>query len=187
MTSLRPRRLAIAARGALNADVRPHEMSAAAFRKSITSAMEGYLRNAGFRKRADVFVRPVADVFHLVALQASQSSTRNNLKVTVNLAVQVPALAESPANLSISTAHWSQRLGHCLPKPSDVWWTASTPEQATFVAAQIVEALQQYGVPALESLSDSSALLKLWESGKSPGLTRHQAARYAAALHDRAV
>jgi hypothetical protein len=40
-------------------------------------------------------------------------------------------------------------------------------------------ALKAHGIPALDRLPDLAALLALWDSGQSPGLTPAEARRYA--------
>jgi hypothetical protein len=74
-----------------------------------------------------------------------------------------------------------------MSQRSDRWWTVSSPADARRVAAEISRGLSEFGLPALEKVSSTSDLLQLWESGQSPGLTRQQAARYAAELRESAV
>ncbi len=146
------------------------------YKATVLEAMSEVLRPAGFRKRGLVFHRSVADVVHLVSLQSSQASTAVAVRLTVNVAVWVPGLARA-RDPDIWSAHWRQRLGHLMPEPRDRWWRISCESDALSASCQIRMAIAGYAVPALDALSSSEALVSLWQSGRSPGLTRAQAER----------
>ena len=140
------------------------------------------LKARGFKKRDATFRKPIGEVVHLVSLQSSTSNTRNHVRVTLNLAVWCNILDGSGAAPSVSTAHWKSRIGDLMPVKSDLWWALPQSDEHGAVSAEILSALEEYGLPALDGLANSASLLALWESGKSPGLTRVQAARYSELL-----
>jgi hypothetical protein len=67
-----------------------------------------------------------------------------------------------------------------MPNPTDRWWSASSSAEAEQAADLIAEALTKFGVPALDAIPNAFALYDLWKSGRSPGLTAVQAAKYLA-------
>src|SRR3569623_3496837 len=146
------------------------------FMLQILAAVSEVLRPAGFRKMGTLFTRDFADGVHLVTVQAGVGSTADSVRTTVNLGVWVPALApdEKP---DIWSAHWQVRLGFLMPEKRDVWWDAASDDEARAVAERIAEAVRACGLPALSRLSNRRALLDLWRTGLTPGLTVGSAER----------
>ena len=154
-------------------------MSTAPYKDTILAAMSELLRPVGFRKSGATFTRPLSDVVHLIGLQSSQSSTSTCFRMTLNLAVWVPAAAEDGNNgPDILSAHWRQRIGTLMPERNDHWWVISSEEEGKVAVQEIGHALRAYGLTALDGLSTSEALARLWRSGASPGLTQRLAQRY---------
>jgi len=145
-------------------------MPAKEYKRRILEVMAEVLRAAGFRKKGTHFARDIADVVHLVTLQSSVGSTADAVRVTVNLGVWVPAL-EGDAIPDIWSAHWRERLGFVMPDKRDVWWDAASEGEARVVADRIANAVRDFGLPALSRLANRRALLDLWRTGSSPGLT----------------
>ena len=106
-------------------------------------------------------------------------TARTELIFTVELAVVARALASiDPTNrqvtdheLSTAPPHWVRRLGHLAPSGRDTWWTIG---EAPTEVEEALRWLEAYGFPALRRLSTAEALIQLWESGASPGLTEPQ-------------
>jgi hypothetical protein len=160
-------------------------MSTAPLKNVVLALMAELLRPVGFRKAGSLFTRALPTVFHLISLQSSTSSTASSLRVTVNIAVWVPSLAEATQRPDVSSSHWRQRIGTLMPEHSDRWWTVTTKREAPSAAADMIAAVQQFALPALAALETSAALADLWESGASPGLTEFQAQRYLHRLHEK--
>lgn len=153
-------------------------MPATDYKRTILEAIAEALRPIGFRKKGAHFTKAEADVVHLVSLQSSSSSTAEAVRVTVNLGVWVSAL-EADAKPDIWSAHWRERLGFLMPENRDVWWNAASDDEAKSTGATIASAIRTFGLRALGSLATRRALLDLWKSGRSPGLTEAQAKRLA--------
>jgi hypothetical protein len=152
-------------------------MSAKECKKAIVAEMGKVLSPAGYRNRGSQFTRDAGDVVHLVSLQASTASTSTALKATVNVAIWIPALEED-AKPNVWSAHWRNRLGHLTPEHSDIWWHASSAEEAKSSGAKIANAIREFALPLLETFATRRALLALWETGVSPGLTSVEADRF---------
>lgn len=155
----------------------------------ILQEMCSVLKPAGFTKRAKTFVRSPSDVIQFVNLQSSVSSTRNFVKVTVNLSVFSCLLAdllsedEITARPGVCVSHWLQRIGYFMSERNDYWWRINTDEEAAAAGKQIAQVLAEHGLPMLDKLSSTAELKALWESGKGGGISRLQKERYLAALN----
>lgn len=160
-------------------------MAAPEYKKAILAVLAEVLGPAGFRKSGSVFKRSRADVVHLLSLQSSTESTAATLRVTVNLAIWIEALADERSKPDVSASQWRQRIGFLLPGHQDHWWIVRSDDEVLSVASQIRSAVVKHGLPALESLSSTADLTALWESNRSPGLTAIQAQRYLAQLRSK--
>jgi hypothetical protein len=145
----------------------------------VLVALTAALKARGYAKSGSTFRFHNADTIFIISLQSSTSSTSAMAKVTVNLGVHIPVLQDpQQKNPSSWSAHWHERIGHLLPEKDDVWWSIRTVDESRSVAAEIVRCVEQFGLPALAQVSTVSAIQRLWESGRSPGLTGGQRARY---------
>lgn len=146
-------------------------MSATSYKQIVASATHELLASRQFKKKALVFSRAFPDVVQFVTLQSSTSSTATELKLTVNLGVLIPSLNEAGRPRDVWSSHWNQRLGALLPMPSDRWWQISSDQEASVAAGEIVAGLRDFGLPILDELTTKAALVALWQSGRSPGIT----------------
>ncbi len=150
----------------------------------ILQHLQAVLKPQGFRRRGKTFVADGADVTLLVNLQSSTSSTKDELLVTVNLAVHSLALAERVYNeeairsKSVWDSHWSRRIGFLTEHQQDYWWRIGDDEQAERASRHMAYILAEDGLPALREVDSTAKLKALWEQGQSPGLTEAQRVRY---------
>ncbi len=139
--------------------------------------MRAVLLSFGFKKQGNTYARSVGDVVHLINLQSSRTSSAAILHCTINLGVVVPRLESPWLKADIGRTHWSERLGH-LAGQNDRWWTATSSGDAEAAGDEITTLLETVGLRALDDLSSSDALCRLWETGVGPGLTDTQRRRY---------
>lgn len=141
-------------------------------------ALSELLRPLGYRKSSLLFSRSLHDVVHLIEVQGSRRSTAEEAKFTVNVGVFSPMLiypdVRATTKPSIPRAHWRQRLGVLSPENKDIWWTVRTEQQAESAVVDIATRIERFALPALGQLQQLDALVTLWKSGRSPGLTEHQ-------------
>jgi hypothetical protein len=157
-------------------------MAAAVLKTRILAGLADLLQPLGFRRRGQIFDRPSSDVVHLIGFQSSQTGTAQLARVTLNLGIWVPALSDREARSSVWDAHWHERLGHLTDHQADQWWEVSNDASAAATTHEICSQLLLFGIPALEKIPDSTALLAVWDAGMSPGLTKLQRERYKVAL-----
>lgn len=142
------------------------------------------LKVRGFVRRGPVFRLVNRNKCGIIEFQRSDESSSEKVVFTINLGIVCGELLDSgpssAAKSHIIDAHLRQRLGMLLPDRSDKWWEAS-PDRAS-VAQEIVGLLSTVAVPYVESHMATEALIALWESGQSPGLTAVQRTRYLSKL-----
>jgi hypothetical protein len=148
-------------------------------RDALVAGLRDALKSAGFKMRGAVFHRRSGDVVHLIGLQSSIDSPGQIPQITINLAIWCKRFAAAGTEPSVIASHWRCRLGDLMPVGSDVWWVLSGKASVARATQEITSALKAYGLPELDRLCDSAALLQLWASGRSPGITAAQAKRYA--------
>jgi hypothetical protein len=153
-----------------------------AWKKLAAAPVASLLKPRGFRKAGLVFSASRPGVVLLIALQSSQGSTRESLKITCNLGIWVDQLADERISVSVWESHWRERIGFFLPEPQDYWWTCTDDESATKAGDEITSLLKQRALPEMESLASPTALANLWSSGCSPGLTEYQRVEYLSKL-----
>lgn len=84
--------------------------------RRLVGELSEILRPLGFKARARVFNRSVANVVHLVEVKASRGHSQAASSFTVNVGVCVPRL-DPEHSASVAGAHWRERLGFLPPRP----------------------------------------------------------------------
>lgn len=148
--------------------------------KQLSNLVASSLKDIGFEQRGSTIRKINGDSCLLVAFQRSDRSTETRCRFTVNLALLNMRISNSDpraSKLDVTEAHLRVRLGE-LAFREDKWWELVSTSDVAAEAHGIIRPLQSVGIPYLEQFSNSSALLKLWSAGKSPGLTAAQRTRY---------
>jgi hypothetical protein len=152
----------------------------------LLEAVSSELKNAGYRRRGDALLVESEGNTGLIEFQRSVGSTPGALRFTVNLAVHIGTLEGGSQRRRTSTsAHLRRRLGHFMTPPTDKWWQIDSTTNERVLAAEILQPLLEIGVPFVERHLKTSAVVALWESGESPGLTAVQRERFLALLKER--
>jgi Domain of unknown function (DUF4304) len=158
--------------------------------KPVLTALSAILKPRGYVKSGSTFRLRNSDTVCIISLQSSTSSTSALAKVRVNLGVHVPALQDPDRPEETPSAwstHWHERIGHLLPEKNDVWWFIHSVEEGSAIATETVGCMERFGLPALAQVSTVPALRRLWESGRSPGLTEAQRVRFLQQLEEAAA
>jgi hypothetical protein len=152
-------------------------MSLTHWKGLVSAPVGGLLKQREFRKSGLKFYSIRSEATLLVGLQSSVGSTREVLRITCNLAIVLHALA-SRDNHDIWNSHWRKRIGDFMPEPWDHWWICSTDETARRAGREMAELLENQALSEMEQLASRAAMIALWNSGRSPGLTEYQRAEY---------
>ncbi len=147
----------------------------------VVDAVAATLKESGFSRRGRIFRLARDGNCAVVEFQRSLSSTRDLIRFTLNTGVVCGALLDdgpaAAAKARFIDAHLSERLGRLLPTPTDKWWDVSTNSDLKSAIAEIDQLLMLGAVPYLQAHLTNNALITLWESGRSPGLTEGQRQR----------
>ena len=147
----------------------------------VVDSVAATLTENGFSRRGRVF-RFVRDGnCAVVEFQRSSPSTHDLIRFTLNAGVVCGALLDDgragATKARFIDAHLSERIGRFLPAPTDKWWDLGASNDLEATIAEINRLLKTKAVPYLKAHLTNSALVDLWESGKSPGLTEGQRQR----------
>ena len=122
----------------------------------------------------------------IIEFQRSDTSSDDRIIFTINVGVVCGDLLDSErtdiGRSSIVDAHLRTRLGALLDTPNDMWWELNAISEADALTTELLELLVSKAVPFLERHMNEQALVALWESGRSPGLTAVQRARFLSEL-----
>ena len=117
------------------------------------------LRRLGLKGSGRNHVLPDPDYFLPIAFQGDRYNTADSVSFTVNLAAinrreweegWQPWWGKAPTATVQAPVGRYMRLGHLMPQQRDVWWALTGDTDASQLAAEIVAAIREHGLPALE-------------------------------------
>ena len=147
--------------------------------RAVASRLSAY----GFVQRGSVLRKQAGMNVALIEFQLSDKTTKDRVVFTINLGVFCGALAGGlSGNPTVMDAHLRKRLGFLLPQGEDKWWELTTQTNLAELGDEISAGLAERARPFLDEYLDNKALLALWESGQSPGLTAGKRAEFLAHL-----
>ena len=132
------------------------------FRGFLRDLVPPAMRSAGLRGSAGRYCLPSPSCFALVGFRKSEWSTGSAVTFTVSLKVvsrEVWKLARADQSLLPQTpapttrypvAEWSPRIASLMPGGHDHWWWLWPGQQLEPLAAEVIGALTDYGLPALQ-------------------------------------
>ena len=150
--------------------------------------MLAFLRQHGFVRKGNAFIRELEQVTHVIDTQSSTSTTRDRLNLTINTGVfskRIGSLQQKPVHgISTPYCRWTKRIGEYLPQHDDKWWVVESEDAAHIVSSEIIDHLSSFVLPELNRLTHTNDLRDLWESGRSPGLTSGQRDKLQGLIQD---
>ena len=139
-------------------DLSAQETFAVMMKRTVAPA----LRDMGFKGSGQVFTLPTPTHFATIGFQKSAYSDASDVRVTANVsAVAVSAWetaraersylpAKPAANTFYGSFAWQKRIGELRPDGEDLWWAIPAGADPTPVAAEIIETVRQYALPAMK-------------------------------------
>lgn len=97
----------------------------------VANSLAAKLRQHGFSKPANVYVRSSGDVFHMVDVQYSRWNDAKEVSFTLNCGVYVPGVTSRLGNLpepkkpKVTDCCITVRVGMLTESRLDVWWKVS--------------------------------------------------------------
>lgn len=150
--------------------------------EQVLKAAAQRLAFAQFARRGQTFRKKVRENVAIVEFQKSRDSRQDEILFTINLGVFNGRLVDDthppPARIGTGHAHLRQRIGLLEPERRDRWWRITAETDADVLGAEVTGLVVERAVPYLEEHLPDDALIALWASGQSPGLTEMQRVRY---------
>ncbi|MFL5799797.1 MAG: DUF4304 domain-containing protein [Actinomycetota bacterium] len=132
------------------------------FRRMMTAEVAPALRRLGFKGSGQSFTMPSEDFWILLGFQKSTSSNSAEVRFTLNVSVGSKSawkearkdrsyLPERPsANVYWGTFIWQERIGRLLHSGQGQWWRVSADSSTDEIADQVLAAVRDYVLPAIE-------------------------------------
>jgi hypothetical protein len=155
--------------------------------KEIVALVGRVLKSYGFKQRSQVFEAKRGNITLLISLQTSTKNAGQHTRFTVNLGVVCDDLVDHRIDvekLHVEHAQLRIRLGRLLDPPGDKWWELTSSTDGAALGGEIASLVVHRGLPYLERFGSYRALIALWESGQSPGLTEGERLEYLAQLKE---
>ncbi len=141
--------------------------------KAISAhAANALLKPAGFKRRAQNFVRPGDGLFHCLQFQGSRWGSATRGEFTVNVSVPVPIIYEAwfgkefPDNPISGAFGIGTRIGRLMPCNRDHWWKVSRRTDVDALAAEVTAVFEDYVLPYFDSYPDLDAVLAALRSNE---------------------
>lgn len=154
--------------------------------KIVISKIADELQPLGFERHGTMLKSVEDGNALLLDFQRSDTSTKERILFTINLGVVCGDLLDrertSISKATILNAHLRTRLGALLDPPGEIWWAIDASTDNESLATELVHLLVRRAVPYLFQYKQTQALIALWETGKSPGLTASQRTQFLSEL-----
>lgn len=152
----------------------------------ISTGVAPLLRGLGYRRRGRTFLLAGELSTAHIRFQASHWNHADCTRFTINLGRYFESIARKNGELVVldfskqRQMHVGIRIGHLLPQQSDQWWSIASEGDVPKVAAEVVAALRDYGLPYLESVATLDGVAEF--SGYIPSVGHHPTLSKASAL-----
>jgi hypothetical protein len=130
------------------------------YKRMLREEIAPALRRLGLKGSGGNFVLPHPDRYLLIGFQGSSSNTTEAVRFTVNLAVINRNAWEQgwqpwwgkPSATTEGPVGTYMRLGQLMPEQNDVWWGLAPGTDTAALAAEVVQAVEQFGLPGLRQV-----------------------------------
>jgi hypothetical protein len=154
--------------------------------QELIGEVSAVLLPAGYRKADRTFCLFAQGNCGIIAFQKSVANSEHITKFTVNVGVVCGRLStgllRDRLRCSLSDAHVRSRIGNLCPTPEDVWWAVSDGEEWLRTKMEVISMIRRLGMPFIQEFINTKNIIRLWKSGKSPGLTDTQRKRFLEVL-----
>lgn len=133
------------------------------------------LKDAGYRRRGNLFWKDNADVRFLIEPQRSQKSSETDIVFTINISIVVKALLdpeiENLEKMRAYEGHLFWRVGDFISPKEDKWWTVGGEIDSSMISQEISHLISEEILPEIEKYSSVNAIISLWNSSSSPRMS----------------
>jgi len=153
----------------------------AVFKKVVEESAKS-IAHLGFKRNGLKISKCLDGNCALIEFQKSRDNTADRIKFTINLAVicgKLLELFQPPLEKAGSAdSHFWNRSGGLLGGEPDKWWELTPSTNEKVLMNEISSLVREKAAPYVLQYVRSDALIQLWKSGKSPGLTHKQRLQY---------
>lgn len=147
------------------------------FTSLLRDSIAPALRREGFKGSGSIFREHRDGVWSVVDFQRSRSSTAEEVRLTINLAVASERLRGSLHDWPVGSPPGEadcalrQRIGFLLPDrpPADYWWIVDADTDLDRLAADLTGYLLDAGLPFLRGFPGDEALRDHWVAALDAG------------------
>jgi hypothetical protein len=149
----------------------PHKID-----QMVGNGVAPFLKTFGFSRRRNAFCRAFAHGFDLLGLQKSSWNDKKSARFTINLGVcwvEAQRLLGHPvkgvpfsADVQGSTVF--RRIGDLMPEQRDFWWDVRSDGEVDAVQLDLLERLDLYAIPWLETAHDLERSIALSKEYRFP-------------------
>lgn len=150
--------------------------------KNILKLSAKNLSARGFSQDRQTFRKFANGNCGIVNFQKSKSSSKDRIIFTVNVGVLYGSIVEDSdlkiSKASVWDAHLRERIGQILADQHDKWWEITSQTDVDLMFSQNFDVVCERAADYINKYIAIKAIIDLWESGKSPGLTEQQRIKY---------
>jgi hypothetical protein len=145
------------------------------------------VRVRGFKRSGNTFHRPDGANWQVINLQKIVSSSADEIRFTINVAVAFDRLREGVHDWPQgkrpreSRCHLRERMGGLLGS-ADTWWRLTPDSNIVALADTVSTALETYALPWLDAHSDEERLVDLMRDPAQLKRQRHDVLHWSAKL-----
>jgi hypothetical protein len=152
----------------------------------VISTVAPLLKGLGYRKQGRRFLLASELSTAHIRFQSSQWNHAERTRFTISLGRYFESIARKNGEEIVLDSskqrrmHVGIRIGHLLPQQADHWWSIANDEDVPKVAAEVVSALRDFGLPYLEAVASIDGVAKF--AGYTPRTGDHPTPSKASAL-----
>jgi hypothetical protein len=161
------------------------DMDSKDYKKIIIEGLSLLLKPRGYKRKGNVYILLINDLTYYISLQSSQTSTAQQLKVTVNIEMSSARLAVFRDDRLPLNAHrnYHERIGKYTDEKKDKWWLINNIQEAIITSEEINDLLLNKVLPELELFKSTDDLIAFWKKGNCRGITEFQRKHYLELLN----
>lgn len=145
--------------------------------KELIKSLTPTLKSMGFSKKGNTFYLEEGKNYGIVNFQKSRESTKDVVKFTINFGIYSDVLGQLQYGYNSSTkpeveqCHWEARVGSFMPGSPNFWWNASTSDNLSDIASDVMETVQSIVMPEINKRLSDEGLINNWINEGYAGTT----------------
>lgn len=154
----------------------------------MLASISPFMKQAGFRKRRQLYTLLQHDNVAAIEFQRSSSSTKLSTRFTINLGIWSSRIATAegrprdPKAVGLLDCQFRERIGFLLDPKQDTWWDITPETDIDALSSEMLNILGRLAVPEVVALLPDEALRDHLLQGQHLGTTELMRLTYLAIL-----